>query len=283
MLLAQERHQRQQAEILRKIGTTLSAVLDFDELLDLLIDQLALIMPGDSVEIFFIVDAVSHMMRQRRRPSLDIIRYDIADPDATTFAVAATRNHRHIISSGEALIIPDIQQYEGWQYTADIPNHFHGWAGVPLFANNKVQSILAVYSERIDAYHEQDVKRLFAFARQAELAMQNAMLYQSTKQRLNELTALQEEYRYHKATYASDIGSLNLEANGFKKKDCNGKKTEAFRSKECYYALSLSQRGEDGFILRARAVGPQTADEECQLFSLDDLGNKEATSDNCWY
>jgi len=209
-LLVQERHKRQQAEVLRKIGTTLSAVLDFDELLDLLIDQLALIMPDDSVEIFFIVEDVSHMVRQRKRPSLNIIRYDIADPDATTFTVAATRNHRRIITSGESLIIPDIQQYEGWQHTADIPSHFHGWAGVPLFANNKVRSILAVYSERIDAYHKQDVERLFAFARQAELAMQNAMLYQSTRQQLNELTALQELTAL--AAAATDVDALISQA-----------------------------------------------------------------------
>jgi len=100
---------------------------------------------------------------------------------------------------------------------------------------------------------------------------------------LTELTALQEEYRSQKGGYAAEISSLDLEAIGFDKKDCNGKKTADFRSKECYYTLSLDQKGEKGFIFRARAAGPQIADEQCKLFSLDDLGNKEATSDNCWY
>jgi len=100
---------------------------------------------------------------------------------------------------------------------------------------------------------------------------------------LAELTALQEEVRYQKGSYAAEIASLNLEANGFEKKDCNGRNTEEFRSKECYYSLFLDKRGEKGFILRARAAGPQIADQQCQFFSLDDLGNKNATSDNCWY
>jgi type IV pilus assembly protein PilE len=100
---------------------------------------------------------------------------------------------------------------------------------------------------------------------------------------LAELTALQEEYRYQKGSYATNIGSLNLEANGFDKKDCNGRNTADFRSKECYYTLSLDQKGSDGFIFRARAAGPQIADVQCELFSLDDLGNKEPTSENCWY
>jgi len=100
---------------------------------------------------------------------------------------------------------------------------------------------------------------------------------------LAELTALQEEVRYQKGSYATSIASLNLEANGFEKKDCNGRNTAEFRSKECYYILSLNQKGDDGFILRATAAGPQITDEQCKSFSLDHLGNKNASSDNCWY
>ena len=192
IVLAQERQQRQQADILRKIGMTLSAILDFDELLDLLLDQLALIMPDDSVEIVFVMGDISRMVRQRKRPSLDIIKYDITDVHAPTFFIAKTRNQRHIIDSGEPLLIPDIQQFEGWLQTNHISDQFHAWVGVPLFVNNSVQAILAVYSREVDKYSAADVEQLSAFARQSELAIQNAMLYQSTKRRLDELTTLQE-------------------------------------------------------------------------------------------
>ena len=209
-LLARERQQRQQAEVLQKIGTTLSAVLDFDKLLDLLLDQLALIMPDDSVEIIFILDDVSRVVRQRKRPFPNIIKHDITNPLALSFTIAKTKNQQIIINSGKPLIIPDIQKYEGWLHTNHIPRNFHSWAGVPLFANDTVQAILAVYSEQTNAYHEEDIARLLAFARQAELAMQNAMLYQSTKRRLDELSTLQELTAL--ATAATDEGLLLSQA-----------------------------------------------------------------------
>jgi type IV pilus assembly protein PilE len=100
---------------------------------------------------------------------------------------------------------------------------------------------------------------------------------------LAELSALQEEYRYQTGGYATSIDSLDLKENGFEKKDCKGKNIADFRSKECYYTLSVSARAEAGFTLRARAADGQAADIECLEFSIDDLGDKKATSDNCWY
>ncbi len=175
----------------RHIGMRLNAVLDFNELLDLLFDQIALVMPDDGVEIIFVLDGNTRVMRQRQSPSSPTIRNDITDPNIHTFPLNKTRNQQQIVRTGKPLIIPDTHQYEGWVHQKHIPSTFHSWAGVPLFTDNQVQAILAVYSKKINAYHADDMEQLLLFAKQAELAIQNRMLYQSTKRQLDELRTLQ--------------------------------------------------------------------------------------------
>lgn len=268
-LLTQERLQRQQAELLRRIGTQLSTVLDFNELLDLLLDQLALIVPHDSVEILFIIDDFARVVRQRTPPAIDIVRSTIDSPDAPVYRLAETRNLRHIIESGEPLIIPDIQQYDGWVHTDHIPSTFHAWMGIPLFVNVAVCAVLAVYTQKIDHYHEIDVRRLSILARQTELVMENALLYQSTKRQVDELKTLQtltalasmaddEEKLFTQATaiiektfFADNFGILLVNTSGtrlvvhssFHKGECN----TAFSS------ISVD-KGVAGYVFRTGEV-----------------------------
>lgn len=211
-LLAQERLQQQQSEVLRKIGMPLSAALDFNELLDLLVDQLAFIMPHDSTEIIFIIDDYARVVRQRTPPSTEIIRIDVDSPDASIHYLAETENLRHIIEAGEPLIIPDIQEYDRWVHTHHIPSTYHSWMGVPLFVNATLSAVLAVYSQKIDHYHEEDVQPLLIFARQAELAMENVLLYQSTKRQVDELKTLQALTTL--ASMADDEEKLLVQATG---------------------------------------------------------------------
>ncbi len=77
---------------------------------------------------------------------------------------------------------------------------------------------------------------------------------------------------------------LNIDRYGFEKKDCSNNSTTTFRSKDCYYELSVdtTTSGNGGFIIKATAKENQTSDTKCSWFTLNGKSQKDATNDDCW-
>jgi diguanylate cyclase (GGDEF)-like protein len=184
-----EHEQRKSAEALREVGTMLSSTLDFDRVLDLLLDQVGRVMPYDLANIL-LSDGNSHLRVVRTRLS------EIADPflarhiDDALFEISDTPNLQQMIESGRPMVIPDIAAYPGWVQRVPFPAR--SWAGVPVFSNDQMVACFSLVKFETNFYNAHHADLLAIFAGQAALALQNARLFTEVQQLaiIDDLTGL---------------------------------------------------------------------------------------------
>jgi PAS domain S-box-containing protein len=101
----------------------------------------------------------------------------------------------HIIRTREALLIEDnipARQEELGVENLGTPGA-ESWLGVPMIIGDQMLGVIAVQSYTTPwLYDERDRDLLTAIANQAAVALENARLFEDTKRRLAQLTALQE-------------------------------------------------------------------------------------------
>ncbi len=69
-------------------------------------------------------------------------------------------------------------------------DYVRGWVCAPLIVKNRVIGCLTVDSREVAAYDEEDAQVIMTFARHAAIALENAQLYEQTKQQVEALEAL---------------------------------------------------------------------------------------------
>ncbi len=179
-----EHEQRRLAEALREVGIALSATLDFEQLLECLLDQIATVVPFDTANVMLLqgstVDIVCTRGYGRSRP-----------PAITQFALTDTPSLLHMARTGHPMIIPDVTADPVW-VRAEMSPHVRSWAGTPITVQQKTVAFLGLNHSRPNFYQAAHATRLAAFAGQAAIAIQNARLYKALRQRVTELTTLNQ-------------------------------------------------------------------------------------------
>ncbi len=191
-LFQAEREQRKLAEALRQAATTLSANLDFEAVLDLLLDQVARVIPFEAANVALVDNAAGRVRFVRQRGY-----EEWAGPEAVeqlrhmTLEIATTSNVRRMVETGEAQVIPDIRADPNWIPTI-VSKHFRSWAGAPVMAQRQAIVLFSLYKVEAGFYTAQHADQLAAFAGQAALALQNAQLFDAERRRVTALTVLHE-------------------------------------------------------------------------------------------
>lgn len=85
------------------------------------------------------------------------------------------------------LVIPDVRQHPDW-ITLPQGEHIRAWMGVPLVIRDGLAGVLMLDSDKVGAYTEGDLEIAQALAVHAAIALENARLYEQTRQ-------LQERFR----------------------------------------------------------------------------------------
>ncbi len=178
-----ESEQRELAEALREVGIALSATLDFDELLDCLLDQIARVLPYDTANIMRV-----------NEDQIDIVctrGYDQSTrlPYTERFPIINMPSLVQMVESKQPVIIPDTAVYPLW-VSAEASPHVRSWAGAPITVQGEIVAFLALNNSHPDFYKPSDVERLVTFAGQAAIAMQNAQLYELLQKRIDEQITL---------------------------------------------------------------------------------------------
>jgi GAF domain-containing protein len=188
-LFQAERDQRELAEALRQVGATLSATLDYNIVLDRLLEHIVRVVPYDSA---------SMMMVEGRRARVARIRgYERFGPQVAeaarviSYNVAATANLRRMSETGRPLVIPDTRAYPGWEIT-EASAHIRSWAGAPVVVQGELIAFFSLDKVEANFYRLEHGERLAAFVGQAALALQNARLFEAEHRRVAVLTALHE-------------------------------------------------------------------------------------------
>jgi eukaryotic-like serine/threonine-protein kinase len=188
-LFKTEQEQRRIAEGLREVGVMLSTTLDFERVLDLLLDQIGRVIPYDLVDIL-ISDGEHHLQIVRTRLS------EKADPAVATwledahFEIAELPNLDEMISSTHPMVIPDVSTHPGWVAKSSLPPR--SWAGAPVFLNDRMVICYSLYKFQSGFYNGRQSDLLSVFAAQTALALQNARLFGEVQQLaiIDDLTGL---------------------------------------------------------------------------------------------
>jgi signal transduction histidine kinase len=184
-----EKEQRLLAEALTKTGNALSATLEFEEILDQSLEQIARVVPFDTASILMFSGSEAYVARHKGfskiapevLPNLPHLRFPIAD----------TATIQQAFKTRAPIVISDVNQFPGWVQTAST-YYIRSWASVPIIIQDEFVALICVDNHRPNFYQQHHVDRLGAFANQAGLAWQNARFHQATTRQLGELRVLHE-------------------------------------------------------------------------------------------
>lgn len=183
---AAEHEQRELAEALREVGIALSSVLEFDKLLNLLLDQIARVLPYDTANVMLVHGdeielSVTSGYNQDQQPGV---------PER--FPINRMPSLQRMLETEQPVIVPDTQNHEFWVNPEDSP-HVRSWAGAPIvIKGEEIIAFLALNNSEPNFYREKDAQRLSAFAGQAAIAFENARLYEQVSRRADELNSLND-------------------------------------------------------------------------------------------
>ncbi len=180
-----ERSRRLLTETLYEVSHALSQTLNLQEVLDLILGNLARIVPFDRGSVMLKHDQVLEIVAAWGFPPASNplqIRVPIKEEDV----------FQQICDSKRPLIVPEVFERSDWQQVENLPQA-RAWAGVPLInAENTVIGMLSLTRETPRAYTDDEAVLALAFAGQAAIALQNARLYSELEEAYAQLERLDQ-------------------------------------------------------------------------------------------
>ena len=186
-LFAAEEQRRHLADTLSEIARTLTATLDLDEVLNLILKHLERVVPYDSASIFLRQESHFFIRAWRGLPDTDSVR-------TLSFPLTGGQIMARAATSREPIVCDDVQEEEGWENIPELP-HTRGWIAAPLVAREEVTGALTVDNHQVGAYTVEDARVVAAFADHAAVAVANARLWQQIQRRLDEVAFLHQTGR----------------------------------------------------------------------------------------
>jgi len=193
-LFEAERKQRLVSDALRdalSAGASMSVSLDFETILDRLLEALERVVCFEGACIMFV---------QSKKYTVNVARlrgYKKADPQSLekisnfNFDIALVENLRWMFENKQPLVIPDVKQYPNWVQTQET-KFIRSWAGAPIIVNDEVIAFFSLDSSNPNFFTSEDVELMRAFTGQASLALQNARLFEQVESRFKEFAVLYE-------------------------------------------------------------------------------------------
>jgi diguanylate cyclase (GGDEF)-like protein len=171
------REEQRAAEVLRQASATLSALLDFEQVLDHVLDQIVALMPCDGASVMLVEGMQARVVRVYGYEGLsDEAGHAIRN---VTFEISRTPTLQRLIETGQPLIISETHNNPAWmQIEQALP--IRSWLGVPVIVRQQVVVFICVDSFAPYAYRPEHARRLSTLASSVSLALQNAQLYAQT-------------------------------------------------------------------------------------------------------
>jgi len=172
------------AEALRDTVAALNSSRTFEEVLDRLLDNVGHVVLYD-MATFYLLDE-NNIVRVARSHGY---REHGLDQKPLNFSVNEIPNFKTMMESGHVLVIPDTHQSNNW-VDLDGLEKICSYAGAPLQVKGKVIGFLDLTSLTPNFYNKTHADRLQAFADQVAIAVENARLFEETRQSADELSTL---------------------------------------------------------------------------------------------
>lgn len=180
-----ERTQRELAENIVEASRVIVSTLDVETVLDLIIDQIGRIVRNDICSIMLVDGDSTRVLRSRGYKNFN----PTAFIETYVFPLSGQSIRNEIISSGEALVVPDIQHDVHIELSPGSA-WLRSYIAVPIQMQNEVVGLINVGISIPGFYNQWHAARLQAFAYQAAIAMRNARMYEEMKRTAKDLEAL---------------------------------------------------------------------------------------------
>jgi PAS domain S-box-containing protein len=198
----------EEAETLRQAAAVLTSDLDFEQVLDHILEQVSCVVPNDTVNIMFIEGDQAHIVRWRGYERLGGEEF----ASIAVFRIPETANLQQMVESGEAMVIPDTSAYPGWIYVPAQQRWPRSYAAAPIIVRGEVIGFLNVNSATPGFFTQAHVGPLRAFADHAAAAIENARLYEQARQDAETRSVLLREVNHRvKNNLTAIIGLLYAE------------------------------------------------------------------------
>ena len=178
------RRERDLAEALKDAAATMTTTLEFEVVLDHILEQVSRVVPNEACNVMLIE-------ADRVRPVrwLGYERFDGEDYiEQSDFSLAGTRTFSEMASSKKGLLVADVKAHPGWYHTPDL-TWLRSYAATPIIVRDRVIGFLNVDSSVPGFFQEQHLEVLRIFAGHAAAAIENARLYEQVKRDAIELEA----------------------------------------------------------------------------------------------
>lgn len=202
-----ERRARTVADALRESTMVLTRSLDRETVLVTLLDHLRLMVPFDRASVMLLEEA----SRVTVRAVFDGSRVVPLSPAVRSEFDPAKHPIVHsILTTGEAVLIPDVRSHPDWSLPRDQASEV-SWMGIPLFARGDVAGLFSLSKREPGYFNEEHVRLAEAMSSQASVAVENAVLFeqmQASTARMQSLSRrlveVQESERRHIARELHD-------------------------------------------------------------------------------
>jgi PAS domain S-box-containing protein len=213
-LLQAEREQRELAEALQEASAIVGSSLETDEVLDLILEQVERVVPGDDFNIMLTTDDGKAQLVHKR---------GYERKSRTEYLINDIPNFRKMMQTGEAIIITDITQDPDWVVLGERGPQL-SYIGAPIKLGGITVGFLNVNGIRADLFSTDDGERLQAFANQAAIAIENSRLYQQLRDHAEQLERrVQERTAQIQAQYGQLEAILHSSSDGIIVTDSQGK------------------------------------------------------------
>lgn len=174
----------EEAETLRQVGAVVAATLERDQTIELILQQLARVVPYDSASVQLLGDGYLEIVGGRGWPDIQQIvgiRFPIPGNNPNTVVIQEKRPHIVTIVTDKHGIFDQLPHA-----------HIKSWLGVPLMVREQIIGMLAVDSTVPEFFTNEHARFVSAFGDQVAVALENARLFEETRRRASEMASLIE-------------------------------------------------------------------------------------------
>ena len=202
---AAERQQRALAEALRDANAALNSSLNLEEVLAQILDTIGRVIPHDAANIMMLHKDVAHIVGHRGYGDWEMDEVILS----MKYPIASTANLREMSETQMPVKINDTGVFPGW-VSFDETRWIRSHLGAPIMLKGEVIGFLNLDSATPGFFSSKQGEHLQTFVNQAAIAIQNARLHESTRERARRLQLIADVSR--EATAKLDLDELLAEA-----------------------------------------------------------------------
>ncbi|MGA2640548.1 MAG: histidine kinase, partial [Spirochaetia bacterium] len=183
---ATEREQRTLAEALRDTAAVINSTLEPDQVLDRILSEIGRVVPHSTANIIMVQGETATIVRRRDPGKKGVPAKDFNK----SFPLGSLPSLQRMMETKKPLIIENTGMSALWVARPG-ESRVRSYLGTPILIENAVIGFINLYGLTPGFFQHTDGDRLRAFADQAAIAIQNALLYE----RAQATAALEERQR----------------------------------------------------------------------------------------